>query len=114
MDSKSLAAQPQSLEIIILEAISKGKKNASKPQWFVVGQSVVHQLVSPCDSRNSSMAVPHQGLDSCFDPQTIRRWLVSKQRGAAGELPWRSYMTYTEGGGGVLGGVHIPTDLTER
>lgn len=96
-DEKSLAGHPQSLEII-LEAISKDKNNASgKTQWFVGGQSVLHQLGTPCGGRSGSMAVPHQGLDRCFDPQTTGTWLASKQRGAAGELPRWSYTTYAEG-----------------
>lgn len=81
MDEEPLAGQPQPLEIF-LEAISKAKNNVSgKTQWFVAGQSVRHQLVSPRDGRSGSMAVPHQGFDRCFDPQTTGTWLASKQRG---------------------------------
>lgn len=52
------------------------------------------------------MAAPPQGLDRCFDPQATGTWVASKQGGAAGELPRRSYMTYTAGGAGLLGGGH--------
>ncbi|PKU29763.1 hypothetical protein llap_19932 [Limosa lapponica baueri] len=47
MDERPMAGHLHALDIIILEAISKGKKATSKSQWLVVGKACLTSQLAP-------------------------------------------------------------------